>query len=254
MQGRAASISDIAIADCKRRLMSGSSGPRSGDKPDTGKRRVARFYGLMRGTGIMTRSSTDLIPALKAEIARCTVCAAHLQAGPRPVVQFSATARLVIIGQAPGRKVHESGIPWDDASGDRLREWTGLDASEFYDAAKVALVPMGFCYPGTGASGDLAPRPECAPLWHERVLALLPPDRLILLVGSYAQARYLPEAKRLSLTERVRSFDSFGAQWLPLPHPSWRSSGWMAKNPWFESDVLPELKTAVRRRLTDFAG
>lgn len=197
----------------------------------------------------MTGLPARTIAALKAEIAACTVCAAQLQAGPRPIVQFSATARLVIVGQAPGTKVHESGVPWYDASGDRLREWTGLSKAEFYDASKVALVPMGFCYPGTGTSGDLPPRPECAPLWHERVLDVLPPDRLTLLVGSYAQARYLPAAKKQSLTERVRSFASFGPQFLPLPHPSWRSTGWMAKNSWFESDVLPALQMAVRQYL-----
>lgn len=194
----------------------------------------------------MTIVSEQAIAALKAEISACTVCSEQLQAGPHPIVQFSATARLVIIGQAPGTKVHESGVPWDDASGDRLREWTGLSKAEFYDASKVALVPMGFCYPGTRASGDLPPRPECAPLWHERVLDVLPPDRLILLVGSYAQARYLPAAKKQSLTERVRSFASFGPHFLPLPHPSWRSTGWMARNPWFETDVLPALRCAVR--------
>lgn len=189
---------------------------------------------------------TELIDEIRA----CTLCAAHLEAGPRPVTQFSATARLVIIGQAPGRKVHESGIPWDDASGERLREWTGLGKPEFYDSSKVALVPIGFCYPGTSASGDLPPRLECAPLWHERVLDVLPPDRLTLLVGSYAQARYLPAAKKQSLTDRVRAFASFGPQFLPLPHPSWRSTGWMARNPWFEGDVLPALQSSVRNHLS----
>jgi uracil-DNA glycosylase len=198
----------------------------------------------------MTTPSNKDSEALRVAIAACTLCAADLQAGPRPIVQFSATARLVIIGQAPGRKVHESGIPWDDASGDRLREWTGLDPSDFYDASKVALVPMGFCYPGTGTSGDLPPRPECAPLWHDKVMDILPADRLTLLVGSYAQGRYLPGAKKQSLTDRVRGFASFGPAFFPLPHPSWRSTGWMARNPWFESDVLPELQSAVQRCLT----
>ena len=129
--------------------------------------------------------------SLIAEIRDCRVCADVLAAGPRPIVQFSATSRIVIIGQAPGTRVHESGVPWDDASGERLRDWTGLSPAHFYDPAIVALVPMGFCYPGTGSSGDLPPRSECAPLWHERVLALLPADRLTLLVGQYAQSRYL---------------------------------------------------------------
>lgn len=190
--------------------------------------------------------SEEAIATLKTEIAACTFCSEQLQAGPRPIVQFSATARLVIIGQAPGKKVHESGIPWDDASGERLRQWTGLSLSEFYDASKVALVPMGLCYPGTGVSGDLPPRPECAPLWHDRVLGALPADRLTLLVGSYAQQRYLPASKKQSLTERVRAFASFGPEFLPLPHPSWRSTGWMARNGWFETDVLPKLQRTVR--------
>lgn len=189
-----------------------------------------------------------IVAALRADIAACRVCALHLSAGPRPVVQFSSTARIVIIGQAPGARVHASGIPWDDASGERLRDWTGLTPDRFFDPAYVALVPMGFCYPGSGASGDLPPRPECAPLWHERVLALLPEDRLLLLVGSYAQARYLPEAKRLSLSERVRRFADFGPGVVPLPHPSWRSTGWMQKNPWFEATVLPTLRDLIEIR------
>jgi uracil-DNA glycosylase len=185
------------------------------------------------------------ITTLLGDIRACTVCAAHLPAGPRPIVQFSATSRIVIIGQAPGTRVHESGIPWDDASGDRLREWTGLTPSEFYDPARVALVPMGFCYPGTGTSGDLPPRPECAPLWHDRIMAMLPADRLTLLVGTYAQERYLPKTKRQSLTERVRDFRNYPPNILPLPHPSWRSSGWMKRNPWFATNLLPALREAV---------
>ncbi len=186
--------------------------------------------------------------SLLAEIRACTVCAAALPLGPRPIVQFGARSRIVIIGQAPGTRVHESGIPWDDASGDRLREWTGLGTTEFYDPAAVALVPMGFCYPGTGASGDLPPRPECAPLWHDRVLTLLPAGALTLLVGSFAQARYLPAARRQSLTERVRDWPQHDPTFFPLPHPSWRSTGWMKRNPWFESDVLPALRVMIRQR------
>jgi uracil-DNA glycosylase len=182
------------------------------------------------------------------EIRGCTLCSLHLPKGPRPIVQFSATSRILIIGQAPGTRVHASGVPWDDPSGDRLREWTGLSAEDFYDPTKVALMPMGFCYPGTGASGDLPPRPECAPLWHERVLAVLPADRLTLLVGSYAQARYLGAPKRQSLTDSVRAFEKFD-NIIPLPHPSWRSSGWMQRNPWFETDVLPTLRDQVRQKV-----
>jgi uracil-DNA glycosylase len=193
-------------------------------------------------------TDTD-INILRTEIAACRACAQHLAVGPRPITQFSATSRIVIIGQAPGTRVHESGIPWDDASGERLREWTGLTPDLFYDPAKVALVPMGFCYPGTGPSGDLPPRPECAPLWHERVLAMLPVNRVTLLVGSYAQERYLPQLKRLSLTERVRSFAASGPDYFPLPHPSWRSTGWMKKNPWFEAEVLPALRALITGQL-----
>jgi uracil-DNA glycosylase len=186
-------------------------------------------------------------PALLKEIRACTVCAKALAAGPRPVVQFGPTSRIVIIGQAPGARVHESGVPWQDDSGKRLRDWTGLSEDDFYDAAKIALVPMGFCYPGKGASGDLPPRPECAPLWHDRVLGALKEVRLTLLVGSYAQAHYLPQKQ--SMTDAVKGFRAHGPAFFPLPHPSWRSGIWMKRNPWFERDVLPALRTAVREAL-----
>lgn len=192
--------------------------------------------------------STSEIALLHAEIAACTVCTRHLAAGPKPITQFSATASILIIGQAPGARVHETGIPWNDASGERLREWTGLTHHNFYDAAKVTLMPMGFCYPGAGTNGDLPPRPECAPLWHDRVMAMLPADRLTLLVGSYAQERYLPGARRWSLTDRVQDFHSYPPNILPLPHPSWRSTGWMKRNPWFETELLPFLQDAVSAR------
>lgn len=186
---------------------------------------------------------------LQAEIAACRTCAAHLPHGVRPVASFSPNARLLIIGQAPGSKVHESGIPWDDASGDRLRDWTGLTKDQMYDPARVALVPMGFCYPGKASGGDKPPRPECARQWHGRVLDMLPEDRLTLLVGTYAQAHYLPDARKLSMTDRVHSWRSFLPQFLPLPHPAWRSTLWMRQNPWFEAEVLPELREAVARHL-----
>ena len=187
------------------------------------------------------------VPALLKEIGGCTVCAAALPHGPRPVVQFSARSSLVIVGQAPGARVHESGVPWQDDSGKRLRDWTGLGEAAFYDPKKVALVPMGFCYPGTGKTGDLPPRPECAPLWHNRVLTALKGVRLTLLVGGYAQARYLKT--RLTLTETVKDFAAHGPAFFPLPHPSWRSGIWMKRNPWFEAEVLPALRTAVRDAL-----
>lgn len=185
---------------------------------------------------------------LRAEIRACVVCAASLSAGPRPIIQFSHTARILIIGQAPGSRAHQTGVPWNDPSGERLRDWTGLSRADFYDETKVALMPMGFCYPGKGVGGDLPPRPECAPLWHSRVLARLPADRLTLLVGQYAQAAYLPAGRR-TMTEAVRGFRDFGPAVFPVPHPTWRSVGWGRRNPWFETDVLPALAEAVRVRL-----
>ena len=190
----------------------------------------------------------DAIEDLRQRIAACTLCAAHLPLGPRPVARFSATSRILIIGQAPGSKVHASGIPWDDDSGDRLREWLGLDKRAFYDAAQVAQMPMGFCYPGKASGGDLPPRRECAPQWHDAVLGVLPEDRLTLLVGIHAQARYLPHLKRLSLAERVARFGE-DLPFVALPHPAWRSRVFMAKHTWFEADVLPQLRRMVRGAL-----
>lgn len=174
----------------------------------------------------------------------CKVCAAHLPLGPRPVLQVSRTARLLIIGQAPGTKVHATGVPWNDPSGDRLRLWLGLDRTTFYDEAGVAIVPMGLCYPGRlPKGGDAPPRPECAPLWHPRLLPLMPDIRLTLLVGSYAQARAFGKG---TMTERVRAFREYlPAGRVPLPHPSWRTSGWERRNTWFNEDLLPELRARV---------
>jgi uracil-DNA glycosylase len=186
---------------------------------------------------------------LLAEIRACRVCAEFLSLGPRPIVQAGRGARILIIGQAPGRKVHESGVPWDDDSGDRLRDWAGLDRRAFYDPEQVAHMPSGFCYPGKGKSGDLPPRPECAPLWHDRLGAQLPNIRLTLLVGHYAQARYLPRPLRPSMTEAVRNHAKAPDGRFPLPHPSWRSRIWMGRNPWFEGEVLPVLRARVRDAL-----
>ena len=192
---------------------------------------------------------SDSEARLHAEIAACTVCAAHLPLGPRPIARFSATSNILIIGQAPGTKVHASGVPWNDDSGDRLRAWIGLSRDEFYDPALVALMPMGFCYPGKRKGGDLPPRPECAPLWHPRILAMLPKDHLTLLVGTYAQVHYLPRTAPKTLTERVQAFHSFGPNLFPLPHPAWRSVLWAKRNPWFDAEVLPAVQAAVRARL-----
>ncbi len=189
-------------------------------------------------------ASTDL-DHLLTDIRACRHCSAHLPHGIRPIVQAGTGACILIIGQAPGTRVHASGLPWDDASGERLREWIGLNSESFYDPQRVALMPMGFCYPGTGESGDLPPRPECAPLWHDRLRAALPSIRLTLLVGQYAQTRYLPSKPKRSMTDAVHDFANAPDGMLPLPHPSWRSTLWMRKNAWFEADVLPALRARV---------
>lgn len=182
---------------------------------------------------------------LMQDIRSCDVCQAHLPLGPRPTVQAAPEARLLIIGQAPGRRVHESGVPWDDPSGRRLREWLGMDEATFYDGSKVALVPMGFCYPGTGKTGDLPPRPECAPRWHAPLLDALPHVELTLLLSQYAIREYLGSRRKKTLTETVRSWKEAAPQYIPLPHPSPRNNRWLRKNPWFEVDVLPYLRQRV---------
>lgn len=191
----------------------------------------------------------DAFESLLADVRACRACAGLLPHAPRPVLQASPSARVLIIGQAPGSKVHASGVPWDDDSGDRLRDWTGLPREVFYDPAKVAIVPMGFCYPGKGRSGDLPPRKECAPLWHERLLAGMPGVRLTLLVGQYAHKAYLPRELRGSLTEAVRRYAEAPDGVIPLPHPAWRSRLWMQRNPWFEAQVLPVLRRKVQEAL-----
>ncbi len=177
----------------------------------------------------------------------CRVCAAQLPLGPRPVLRAGATARLLIVGQAPGTKVHETGIPWNDRSGERLRAWLGLEPAAFYDERRVAIVPMGFCYPGRDPrGGDNPPRPECAPLWHPPLTAALPAIELTLLVGLYAQAHYLGPRRKGSLTETVRAWRDYGPDRFPLPHPSWRNTAWLKKNPWFEAELLPDLRARVK--------
>ncbi|MFA7306542.1 MAG: uracil-DNA glycosylase family protein [Hyphomicrobium sp.] len=189
----------------------------------------------------------SLAKALR-DVGACRICEAQLPLGPRPVVQLGSTARILIVGQAPGRKVHLTGVPWNDASGDRLRDWLGLDRATFFDATKIALLPMGFCYPGVGKSGgDNPPRPECAPYWHERLLSFLPEVQLTMLVGQYAHRHYLDLEGKSSVTETVRAFSKYGPRFFPLPHPSWRSTIWMRKNPWFEADVIPELRKSVQK-------
>jgi uracil-DNA glycosylase len=187
---------------------------------------------------------------LLREISACQVCAEILPLGPRPVLQIAASARILIIGQAPGRKVHRSGIPWSDASGGRLRTWMGVPDRVFYDKSRVAIVPMGFCYPGSAErGGDNPPRPECATLWHERLLRYLPNLKLTLLIGQYAHRRYLGPRRKPTLTETVEAFTEYGPELFPLPHPSWRSVLWAREHPWFERVVIPVLQATVRKAL-----
>ena len=170
------------------------------------------------------------LDAVLAEARACTLCAAHLPLGPRPVIVASPAARLLIIGQAPGTRVHETGIPWNDPSGDRLRDWLGIGRDTFYGDPRIAIVPMGFCYPGRQArGGDNPPRPECAPAWHPPLLAELPGVELTLLIGMYAQAHYLKKTCRRALTETVGNWRAYLPRYLPTPHPSWRTTGWQKK-------------------------
>lgn len=182
---------------------------------------------------------------LLEQVRACTLCAAYLPNPPKPVLRVAATARILIVGQAPGRRVHETGIPWNDPSGDRLRDWMGLTRETFYDASRIAIIPTGLCYPGHGRHGDLPPRPECAPLWHPRLTAYLPELELILLAGRYAQRYYLGQRCHASLTGTVRAWREYAPRFLPLPHPSPRNIGWFRRNPWFEAEVVAELRRRV---------
>lgn len=196
----------------------------------------------------MTDITAMNLDALLSQIRQCRLCEAHLE--PRPVVRASASARLLIIGQAPGTKVHATGIPWNDASGERLRAWLGMDESLFYDESMVAIAPMGFCYPGRGKSGDLPPRPECAEHWHEPLRQYLPKVALTLLVGSYAQAYYLGPNKSATLSDTVAQYQRHLASgYFPLPHPSPRNTLWLKQRPWFEQTVVPALRIEVNRVL-----
>lgn len=193
-----------------------------------------------------TASLRDLAAAARA----CTRCAAHLPLGPRPVFQIDTRARILVAAQAPGTKVHASGRPFTDPSGDRLRTWMGIDADTFYDPGRIAIVPMGFCYPGRGRGGDLPPRPECAPAWRQSLLDHLVNVRLTLVIGQYARNWHLPATRRLSLTETVRRYADFAPAFLPLPHPSPRNNRWLKTNPWFERDVVPVLARRVAEALS----
>lgn len=187
--------------------------------------------------------------ALLTEVRACTICEAHLPLGPRPVLQMHPMAKILIAGQAPGKKVHISGVPFDDASGQRLREWLGITREVFYDPEQIAILPMGFCFPGTGRSGDLPPRPECAPAWREQLLEQLTHIEVTLVIGQYAQAYHF-ENLRSSLTELVKAMRTHGPHMIPLPHPSPRNNLWLHRNPWFEIELLPPLRKRVAEILS----
>ena len=185
---------------------------------------------------------------LLAEVRACTICKAHLPLGVRPVLQLHPKARILIAGQAPGLKVHQSGIPFDDASGNRLREWMGITRETFYDPKQVAILPMGFCFPGTGKSGDLPPREECEPAWRKELLGVLQNVQLTLVLGKYAQSYHFGGARR-SVTDLVKSWPEYWPQTVPLPHPSPRNNIWLRRNPWFEADLLPVLRKRIAKEI-----
>jgi uracil-DNA glycosylase len=181
--------------------------------------------------------------AVSTEATACRLCSRALE--PRPVFRVGKSARLLVVGQAPGRRVHETGIPWNDPSGDVLRDWLAMDRDTFYDTSRIAIVPIGLCYPGTVAGADLPPMPRCAPLWQPKFRAAMPEIGLILLVGSYAQKYYLGAHRKSSLSETVRAFRQYLPQYFPLPHPSWRNKAWLMRNPWFALEVIPALRRRV---------
>lgn len=186
--------------------------------------------------------------SLIADVRGCRICEPHLPHGVRPVLQIDLKSRVLIAGQAPGRRVHESGVPFDDPSGERLRDWMGVSRDVFYDPRQLAILPMGFCYPGTGKSGDLPPRPECAPAWRENLVGRLRNLKLTLVIGQYAQAYHLTD-KPSSLTETVKAWRDYGPDVMPLPHPSPRNNIWLRRNPWFEKQLLPALRKRVAAAL-----
>lgn len=191
-----------------------------------------------------------LLEAVRA----CRACEAHLPLGPRPILQAASSARILIVGQAPGKQVHNTGIPWNDASGDTLRRWMGVDESVFYDPGRIAIIPMGYCYPGRGNGGDLPPRRECAELWLDQLLGQLPQIRLTLLVGQYAQRHFLRSRRKSSLTGTVRAWADYAPDFIPLPHPSPRNTPWFKRHAWFESELLPTLRSRVAAALNTEAG
>lgn len=191
--------------------------------------------------------SRKKLQALVTEVRACTLCKTELPLGSNPILHLSRSAKVLIVGQAPGTKVHQTGIPWNDPSGDKLREWMGIERDDFYDDQKIAVMSMGFCYPGKGKSGDLPPRSECAPTWHPRLLALMPQIELTLLIGMYAQKNYLQNNKNKTLTGTVKAWKDYAPSYLPMPHPSPRNRIWLKKNAWFELEVVPQLKKRIKK-------
>ncbi|MCV6638936.1 uracil-DNA glycosylase family protein [Candidatus Albibeggiatoa sp. nov. NOAA] len=192
---------------------------------------------------------TDTLKTLLTQVRGCELCADHLPNPPKPVIRVGLEAKVLVVGQAPSTRVHATGLPWNDASGKRLREWLQIDKETFYDTRYLSIMPMGLCYPGKGKSGDLPPRPECAPLWHPQVLAELPQIQLKLLIGQYAQRYYLGDKCCKTLTENVKKWQTFLPEYLPLPHPSPRNQLWLKRNPWFEQEVVPALRQRVKELL-----
>ena len=194
----------------------------------------------------MAKAQYRTLKSLLVAVRACRVCEAHLPLGPRPVLQAAASARILVVGQAPGTRVHQTGVPWDDPSGRRLRDWMGVETEVFYDASRIAIIPMGYCYPGRGNGGDLPPRRECAELWLDQLLAMLPKIELTLLIGQYAQRHFLGKRRKATLADTIRSWADYSPAYIPLPHPSPRNTPWFQRNPGFERQLLPEL----RRRIT----
>lgn len=193
----------------------------------------------------MTASVYYTLEDLLGAVRKCRVCEPHLPLGPRPVLSAGATARILVVGQAPGLRVHQTGIPWDDASGERLRAWMGVNKDVFYDESRIAIIPMGYCYPGRGNGGDMPPRRECADLWLDQLLAWLPRIELTLLIGQYAQRHFLRGRRKASLALTTRAWQEYAPQYIPLPHPSPRNEPWFQRHLWFERELLPVLRTRV---------
>ncbi|MEC5217329.1 uracil-DNA glycosylase [Actimicrobium sp. GrIS 1.19] len=193
----------------------------------------------------MNKTKYPTLGMLLVAVRKCRACVPHLPLGPRPILQVGEAARILIVGQAPGARVHASGTPWDDPSGERLRKWMGLDVARFYDESQIAIIPMGYCYPGRGNGGDLPPRRECATLWLDHLLTKLPRVELTLLIGLHAQRHFLGNRRKPSLTDTVKAWREFVPEYLPLPHPSARNTPWFQRNPWFEHELLPVLRERI---------